>query len=173
MRFDEKKYLEDVAELDWTDVLSCDDLDEATENCTRKLRYVLNAPWIIFRQREFFVLVQVCQEVWDLVLVLHTDHAAPADKLELGVHVLMGGECGHHVSDFLLGTFRDLVSFSMKSYVNCDLVYTTLQFVLLVLGLEAVLVLGGDCHLVPDVGDIVKLRVISHVHHQTLETNLR
>ena len=55
--FDEKKYLHDVAQLDWTDVLSCEDLDIATENLTRKLRYVLDvhAPWIIFQQRKFFV----------------------------------------------------------------------------------------------------------------------
>ena len=55
--FDEKKYLHDVAQLNWTDVLSCEDLDIATENLTRKLRYVLDvhAPWIIFQQRKFFV----------------------------------------------------------------------------------------------------------------------
>ena len=51
-----ENYLEDLSRVDWTDVLSCDDLDTATEMFTRKLRYILNlhAPWIIFQQRKFF-----------------------------------------------------------------------------------------------------------------------
>ena len=55
--FNVDKYLDDLAEVDWSDVLCCGDLDLATENFTRKLRYLLNvhAPWIIFQQRKFFV----------------------------------------------------------------------------------------------------------------------
>ena len=54
--FDKEKYLEDLAKVDWADVLGCEDLDLATENFTRKLRYILNihAPWVIFQQRKFF-----------------------------------------------------------------------------------------------------------------------
>ena len=40
--FDQAKYIEDVSKIDWTDVLSCNDLDLATEMFTRKLRYILN-----------------------------------------------------------------------------------------------------------------------------------
>ena len=55
--FVEEKYLADLAQIDWNDVLCCGDLDMATEILTKKLRYVLNvhAPWIIFQQRKFFV----------------------------------------------------------------------------------------------------------------------
>ena len=55
--FDKEKYLSDLAQVDWSDVLCCEDLDEATETLTRKLRYILNihAPWVIFQQRKFFI----------------------------------------------------------------------------------------------------------------------
>ena len=48
--------MEDLSHVDWTDVLSCDDLDIATDILTTKLRDLLNihAPWIIFQQRKFF-----------------------------------------------------------------------------------------------------------------------
>ena len=54
--FEPEKYLEDLSQVDWTDVLCSDDLDTATEMFTRKLKYLLNvhAPWIIFQQRKFF-----------------------------------------------------------------------------------------------------------------------
>ena len=54
--FNVRKYKEDLACIDWTDVMCCDDLDLATEIFTRKLRWVLNvhAPWIIFQQRKSF-----------------------------------------------------------------------------------------------------------------------
>ena len=54
--FDINKYKEDLACIDWRDVLSCDDLDLATEIFTQKFRWVLNvhAPWIIFQQRKFY-----------------------------------------------------------------------------------------------------------------------
>ena len=54
--FNEEKYLDDLSQVDWSDVLQCDDLDTATEMFTRKLKYVLNvhAPWIIFQQRKYF-----------------------------------------------------------------------------------------------------------------------
>ena len=55
--FVEEKYIEDLAQVDWSDGLSCEDLDTATDTFTRKLRYILNvhAPWIVFQQRKFFV----------------------------------------------------------------------------------------------------------------------
>ena len=54
--FEPDKYIDDLANVDWTDVLACNDLDTATETFTRKIRYILNvhAPWIIFQQRKFF-----------------------------------------------------------------------------------------------------------------------
>ena len=54
--FNSSKFKEDLAQVDWRDVLSCEDLDLATEILTRKLRWVLNvhAPWIIFQQRKFY-----------------------------------------------------------------------------------------------------------------------
>ena len=55
--FDKEKYLSDLENIDWSDVLCCDDLDLATDIFTRKLRYTLNihAPWVIFQQRKFFI----------------------------------------------------------------------------------------------------------------------
>ena len=55
-KFVPEKYLEDMAQVDWTEVLTCEDLDTATEIFTSKLRNILNihAPWIIFQQRKFF-----------------------------------------------------------------------------------------------------------------------
>ena len=51
-----EKYLEDLSKVDWEDVLSCGDLDIATEIFTIKLRNVLDihAPWIIFQRRKSF-----------------------------------------------------------------------------------------------------------------------
>ena len=54
--FDSGKYIEDLANVDWSDVLSCPDLDQATEVFTYKLKTVLDvhAPWIKFQQRKYF-----------------------------------------------------------------------------------------------------------------------
>ena len=54
--FNEEKYLADLAKVDWTDVLTCEDQDLADETLTKKLRYLLNihASWIIFQKRKFF-----------------------------------------------------------------------------------------------------------------------
>ena len=55
--FKKEDYLRDLSEVDWTDILSCQDLDLATETFTRKLRYVLDshAPWLVFQQRKMFI----------------------------------------------------------------------------------------------------------------------
>ena len=54
--FKPDKYKEDLSQVDWTEVLGCNDLDLATEILTRKLRCILNvhAPWIIFQQRKSY-----------------------------------------------------------------------------------------------------------------------
>ena len=54
--FSEEKYLQDLAMVDWSDVLTSVDVDLAAELLTKKIRYCLNvhAPWIIFQQRKFF-----------------------------------------------------------------------------------------------------------------------
>ena len=54
--FNPEKYLEDMSQVDWSEVLSCPDLNLATEIFTRKIKCILDvhAPWIIFQQRKFF-----------------------------------------------------------------------------------------------------------------------
>ena len=54
--FDSVKYLEELSQVNWTDVLTCPDLDHATEVFTYKLKSLLDvhAPWIQFQQRKFF-----------------------------------------------------------------------------------------------------------------------
>ena len=54
--FDSTKYLQDLSQIDWSEVLVCSDLDLATEIFTRKLKSVLDvhAPWVQFQQRKFF-----------------------------------------------------------------------------------------------------------------------
>ena len=54
--FNEKDYVKDVSNLDFTEVYSCVDVDEAASLLTEKLVTVLNqhAPWIIFQQRKNF-----------------------------------------------------------------------------------------------------------------------
>ena len=54
--FDKEAFLSDVAKTDWTDVLSCDEVDLATECLTRKFRYILNvhAPWVRVQERKTF-----------------------------------------------------------------------------------------------------------------------
>ena len=55
-KFNEEKYLQDLAKFDWSDVLTSGDVDQAAELLTRKIRYCLNvhAPWVVFQQRKFF-----------------------------------------------------------------------------------------------------------------------
>ena len=55
--FKEDKFLQDLSQVEWNDVLSCVDVDEATERLTTKLRDVLNnhAPWIVFQQRKSYL----------------------------------------------------------------------------------------------------------------------
>ena len=52
--FDKDQFLSDVADLNWVDVLSCPDLNYATELFTAKFRTLLDmhAPWIVFQQRK-------------------------------------------------------------------------------------------------------------------------
>ena len=52
--FDREQFLSDLVEIDWTDVLICQDIDAATEIFTNKFRSVLDchAPWITFQQRK-------------------------------------------------------------------------------------------------------------------------
>ena len=54
--FDSAKFLEDLSFVTWDDVLSCPDLDLATEIFTYKFKSVLDihAPWIRYQQRKFF-----------------------------------------------------------------------------------------------------------------------
>ena len=89
--FDEKKYLEDLAKVDWSDVLYCDDLDVAAEILTRKLRNLLNvhAPWIVFQQRKFFV-PYLTEETKKLMM--------QRDKLKQEAKDLALRDKGRHVS---------------------------------------------------------------------------
>ena len=52
--FDKDQFLEDIAEVDWTEVLRCKDLDEAVACFTLKFKHVLDmhAPWVVFQQRK-------------------------------------------------------------------------------------------------------------------------
>ena len=55
-KFNRQAFLSDVENIDWSDVLGCEDVDLATECFTRKFRYVLNvhAPWVRVQQRKTF-----------------------------------------------------------------------------------------------------------------------
>ena len=55
--FNKVEYLGDLAKLDFSDVYSCKDVDEAADMLTAKLVGVLDlhAPWIVFQQRKNFV----------------------------------------------------------------------------------------------------------------------
>ena len=55
--FKREEYLKDVGNLDFSDVYSCLDVDDAAALLTSKLVDVLNshAPWIVFQQRKHFV----------------------------------------------------------------------------------------------------------------------
>ena len=54
--FNKQAFLSDVENIDWSEVLGCEDVDLATECLTRKFRYVLNvhAPWVRVQQRKSF-----------------------------------------------------------------------------------------------------------------------
>ena len=54
--FKEDEYLRDISSLDFTDVYTTNDVNEAADLLTEKLVQVLNkhAPWIIFQQRKNF-----------------------------------------------------------------------------------------------------------------------
>ena len=54
--FKKEKFLADLANVDWSEVYECNDVDLANEIFTRKFRFVLNsnAPWIIFQVRKSF-----------------------------------------------------------------------------------------------------------------------
>ena len=49
-------FVTDLAVVNWSDIYSCNDVDQAVDIFTRKFRQVLNhhAPWIIFQQRKNF-----------------------------------------------------------------------------------------------------------------------
>ena len=54
--FDKEQFLYDLAEVDWTDVLVCPDVDTAAELFSLKFSSVLDwhAPWIVFQHRKFY-----------------------------------------------------------------------------------------------------------------------
>ena len=49
-------FLADLNSVDWTEVLHCEDVDQAADHLTGKFRQVLNrhAPWIVFQQRKHY-----------------------------------------------------------------------------------------------------------------------
>ena len=55
--FDKNLFLKDLAKVDWTDILTCHDLDLAVSCFTTNFRNVLNvhAPWVQYQQRKGFV----------------------------------------------------------------------------------------------------------------------
>ena len=55
-KFDSKKFVDDLQKVDWTDVLTCIDIDLAAEILTSKFKEVLDnhAPWIVFQKRKQF-----------------------------------------------------------------------------------------------------------------------
>ena len=52
--FDKEQFLCDISTIDWSDIVTNPDLDEATNIFTAKFKEVLNyhAPWIIYQQRK-------------------------------------------------------------------------------------------------------------------------
>ena len=54
--FKSESFIEDVKNIDWSDVYSCVDVDLAAECFTRKFRYILNihAPWVRVQQHKNF-----------------------------------------------------------------------------------------------------------------------
>ena len=55
-KFVKEEFIEDLKQVDWTEVYGCDDVDAAAEIFSRKFRYVLNnhAPWIKIQERKTF-----------------------------------------------------------------------------------------------------------------------
>ena len=56
MYFEKEQFLYDLAEVDWTEVLTSREVDEAVCCFTSKFKYILDmhAPWTIFQQRKSF-----------------------------------------------------------------------------------------------------------------------
>ena len=54
--FEKQQFLHDLAEVDWTDVLTCRGVDEAVSCFTSKFKYVLDmhAPWTVFQERKIY-----------------------------------------------------------------------------------------------------------------------
>ena len=54
--FEKEQFLYDLAEVDWTEVLACMEVDEAVFCFTSKFKFILDihAPWTIFQQRKSF-----------------------------------------------------------------------------------------------------------------------
>ena len=54
--FDAEKYIADLNQTDFTEVLICHDIDKAVAILTEKIKQVLDrhAPWVIFQQRKNF-----------------------------------------------------------------------------------------------------------------------
>ena len=54
--FVKQNFLDELSSVDWTDVLTCVDLDNAVAIFTSKFKNVLNkhAPWVIFQRRKIF-----------------------------------------------------------------------------------------------------------------------
>ena len=53
-KFIKKEFLQELGEVDWTEVYTCQDVDSAAETFTRKFVDVLNrhAPWIVYQERK-------------------------------------------------------------------------------------------------------------------------
>ena len=54
--FEKEQFLCDLAEVNWTEVLTCREVDEAVSCFTSKFKHVLDmhAPWTVFQQRQGF-----------------------------------------------------------------------------------------------------------------------
>ena len=54
--FDKEQFLQDISEVNWTDVLCCNDLDLAVSMFSDSFRYILNmhAPWVMYQKRKSF-----------------------------------------------------------------------------------------------------------------------
>ena len=54
--FEKGAFIDDLKQVDWTDVYACKDVDAAAEVFGRKFKYVLNnhAPWVKIQSRKNF-----------------------------------------------------------------------------------------------------------------------
>ena len=89
--FNTEKYVNDLSQIDFTDVLSCPDIDIAVELLTGKIKSVLeeHAPWVGFQKRKKFApwltasTLELMKER-DLLKAKASDHAAKGfDSTEL------------------------------------------------------------------------------------------